>query len=89
MLPPPMAMRQVGSWVGSARGSGLNSSCADWSSTTDRPIVASSGAMRGTLRSGRRPPRSITAPSSPQPAATVTKVTGSGRASFVTHSQPM
>ena len=60
------------------RGSGVNRSCATWSSTSPTPIVDSSGAMRGELCSGRSATRSIAMPSRPQPTTTASSVTGSG-----------
>ncbi len=42
------------------------------------PIVASSGAIRAAPASGRSPMRSISTPSSAQPATTISMVTGSG-----------
>ena len=38
-----------GTWLAMPRGSGVNSSCATWSSTRPTPIVDSSGAIRGEL----------------------------------------
>ena len=64
MVPPPIWMRQSGNWLGTPRGSGVNSSCTIWSSTSLMPIVASSGAMRGAFCSGRSAKRSMSMPSS-------------------------
>ena len=39
MVPPPIWMRQSGSWLGRPRGSGVNISCTTWSSTSPMPMV--------------------------------------------------
>ena len=78
MVPLPTCSRQSGKAVGSARGSGLKTSCTRMSSTKLMPMVASSGAMRAAPCSGRSPTRSISMPSAPEPSTTSAIVTGSG-----------
>ena len=78
MLPWPSWMRQFGSGLGSARGSGEKIRFSPWSSTKLMPMVASIGAIRAEPCSGRRPIRSIAMPSSALAASTISMVTGSG-----------
>ncbi|MCY1506235.1 hypothetical protein D9M68_404770 [compost metagenome] len=78
MVPVPICRRQSGSCVGSARGSGLNTSCTRMSSTKLMPMVASSGAMRAAPCNGRKPTRSMSMPSAPEPNTTSAMVIGSG-----------
>jgi hypothetical protein len=89
MVPPPIWMRHSGTWIGTPRGSGVNSSCTTWSSTSPIPMVERSGAMRGEFCNGRRPMRSIAMPSRPQPRTTTSKVTGNGVPRYVMQSQPI